>query len=109
MDDFVDRIALRDALYKEDAITMEGLKIINQFPSSGRKEENSATLTLEELKSMDGEPVWFETDYEDDKGWHICHGEYKGRYIACDGGSCYDFGVFTEGCIVPYRHPPKED
>lgn len=35
MADFVDRIALRDALYKEDAITMGGLKIINKFPAAG--------------------------------------------------------------------------
>ena len=31
--DLVSRIALRNALYDADAITMQGVKIINQFPS----------------------------------------------------------------------------
>ena len=30
----IDREALRDALYEADAITMEGVKILNQFPSA---------------------------------------------------------------------------
>ena len=34
MDDYIKREALRDALYDADAITMNGVKIINQFPSS---------------------------------------------------------------------------
>lgn len=32
--DCIDRKALRDALYDADAITMTGVKILNQFPSS---------------------------------------------------------------------------
>ena len=34
MDECVDRFALREALYDADAITMRGVKIINQFPSA---------------------------------------------------------------------------
>ena len=34
MDDYIKRDALRDALYDADAITMNGVKILNQFPSS---------------------------------------------------------------------------
>lgn len=34
MYDCVERIALRDTLYKADAITMKGIKIINQFPAA---------------------------------------------------------------------------
>ena len=33
MNEYVKRKDLRDALYDSDAITMEGVKIINQFPS----------------------------------------------------------------------------
>lgn len=33
MADLVDRNELRDALYEADAVTMQGVKIINQFPS----------------------------------------------------------------------------
>lgn len=34
MSDCVEHIVLRDALYKADAITMKGIKIINQFPAA---------------------------------------------------------------------------
>ena len=34
MAEHVDRFALRDALYDADAITMRGVKIINQFPTA---------------------------------------------------------------------------
>ena len=33
MNEYVNRKDLRDALYDADAITMEGVKIVNQFPS----------------------------------------------------------------------------
>lgn len=32
MSEYIDREALRDALYTSDAITMEGIKLLNQFP-----------------------------------------------------------------------------
>lgn len=34
MDDYIKREALRDALYDADVITMNGVKILNQFPSA---------------------------------------------------------------------------
>ena len=34
MNKYIEREALRDALYGADAVTMEGLKILNQFPSA---------------------------------------------------------------------------
>ena len=33
MAEYIDKEALRDALYGADAITMNGVKILNQFPS----------------------------------------------------------------------------
>lgn len=48
MAEYIDKEALRDALYEADAITMNGVKILNQFPSAdvvpvrhGRWETNS--------------------------------------------------------------------
>ena len=32
--DYISREALRNALYEEDAITMKGVSIINQFPTA---------------------------------------------------------------------------
>lgn len=34
MAEYIDKEALRDALYDADAITMNGVKILNQFPSA---------------------------------------------------------------------------
>lgn len=34
MDDYIKREALRDSLYDADAITMNGVKILNQFPAA---------------------------------------------------------------------------
>ena len=34
MAEYIDKEAIRDALYDADAITMNGVKILNQFPSS---------------------------------------------------------------------------
>lgn len=34
MAEYIDRDALRDALYDADAILMSGIKILNQFPSA---------------------------------------------------------------------------
>lgn len=34
MDEYIEREALRDALYDADAITMNGVKILNQFPAA---------------------------------------------------------------------------
>ena len=33
MADLIDRKELRDALYEADAVTIQGVKIINQFPA----------------------------------------------------------------------------
>ena len=34
MTEYIERKALRDTLYDADAITMSGVKILNQFPSA---------------------------------------------------------------------------
>lgn len=34
MAEYIDRKALRDALYDADAITIKGVKILNQFPAA---------------------------------------------------------------------------
>ena len=34
MGEYIEREALRDALYDADAITMQGVKLLNQFPAA---------------------------------------------------------------------------
>lgn len=43
-------------------------------PMTLKEAEKNEPLMLDELRQMDGYPVWFETDFAD-RGWHICHGE----------------------------------
>lgn len=69
MKDYIEREALRDALYEADAITMKGVKILNLFPSADVRPVVRASW---EEKEKDG--VW----------WYACSvcGEHisKGRW-----------------------------
>lgn len=72
--------------------------------------EENDPLTLEGLMEMDGklgEPVWFDTKYSGDYGWHICYGK-DGEGILFDVDCIYNPNLFTDGTIIPYRHQPKE-
>ena len=62
--DCIERKALRDALYDADAITMEGVKILNQFPSAavalvrhGRWIQGKGYVECSECHTM-GSPHW---------------------------------------------------
>ena len=84
--------------------------ICQAIEESIAKNKHNDPLTLDELREMDGEPVWFEsTEFEADIGWHVCYGERESEYIMCDSGEYYEFGVFTSRCIVAYRHKPEEE
>ena len=54
-------------------------------------------LTLDELREMDGEPVWFDTI----KRWGIVKVSREGIFVATKSGE-YEFGR----CKV-YRRPPE--
>lgn len=64
--------------------------------------ENPKPLTLEELRQMDGEPVWIDDWWEDSHGWEL----------SMDASDYFDGERRTEkeyGSIwVAYRHKPKE-
>ena len=55
------------------------------------------TLTLEQLREMDGEPVWFDTI----KRWGIVKVNREGIFVVTKSGE-YEFGR----CKV-YRRPPE--
>lgn len=65
--------------------------------------ENPQPLTLEELRQMDGEPVWIDDWWEDSHGWEL----------SMDAADYFEGERRTEkeyGSIwVAYRHKPKED
>lgn len=67
-------------------------------------------LTLEELKEMDGEPVWVQSPGIPEYGsWRIVAGvdtEDGARTLYCFGDyTCRDYGKVW----LAYRRPPKED
>ena len=81
MAEYVDRFALRDALYDADAITMLGIKIINQFPTAV---DAVPVVRCKDCKHM-----------EIDRGGRFCHvwGGYNGMG---DDGFC-NYGERKEG------------
>lgn len=104
--DLISRSQACEMLLKQQQLTPSVVRrVLMQVPT--QEAEKNEPLTLDELRQMDKEPVWFVTDYEADRGWHICHGEYQDRFIACDSGDCYDFRTFVEKRIVAYRHKPE--
>ena len=76
MAEYVDRFALRDALYDADAITMRGVKIINQFPTAVNAETVRwipVTERLPENSKKEGAfcPRYFVmTKYGESFGWY---------------------------------------
>lgn len=76
------------------------------------KAEKNEPLTVEELREMDGEPIYlFSEKYELDNGWSVCRGGYTDR----DGTKWIktDYGDYAEksiecGDVRAYRRKPKE-
>lgn len=67
-----------------------------------RQRDNPKPLTIEELRQMDGEPVWIDDWWEDSHGWEL----------SMDASDYFEGERRTEkeyGSIwVAYRHKPKE-
>ena len=64
MAEYIEREALRDALYDADSITMNGVKILNQFPSAdvapvrhGRWIQGNGYVECSECNTQ-GSPHW---------------------------------------------------
>ena len=55
MAEYIERKALRDALYDADAITMSGVKILNQFPAAD-------VAPVRHGRWEDSADEWFGTD-----------------------------------------------
>lgn len=79
MADYIDRIALRDVLYEAEAITMKGLRILNQFPSAD---------VVEVVRCKDCRYYPTGTDNEEDQGFGLQwpFGELYKCPFMCDDG-----------------------
>lgn len=65
--------------------------------------ESRKPLTLDELRQMDGEPVWIDDWFEDFHGWELS--EDASDYFDGDSRTVESYGTRWEA----YRSKPKED
>ena len=84
MADLIDRKQLRDALYESDAVTMQGVKIINQFPAVN-------AVPVVRCRDCIGRSTWYnDAEY----GCAICG--MSGMYPKSENGYC-SYGLRKEG------------
>lgn len=57
--EYIDRAAIRDLLYKEDAITMKGVALINTFPASDVVERKKGKWRERYTNTTDNEAIGF--------------------------------------------------
>lgn len=65
------------------------------------------SLTLEQLREMDGEPVWIQNIEEPDKSqWRLCHWD-RGKYLVLQGISVKGYLLEEYGeSWLAYAYPP---
>ncbi len=71
--------------------------------------EHNEPLTMEELREMDGEPVWIErcdSDFPEDKEWALIF--WKGGFCRTSVGNIAFLALYGETWLA-YRHKPKEE
>ena len=71
--------------------------------------ENPKPLTMDELRQMDGEPVWIErcgSDSQDDKEWALVFD--AGGFCRTSVGNIAFFALYGIGWLA-YRSKPKEE
>ena len=67
--------------------------------------EANKTLTLDELRKMDGEPVWVQSPGVPEYGrWAIVEGVGENCLFLHDDFTCHDYGKTW----LAYRHKPEE-
>lgn len=91
-----------------DSIATEALALLKTHPEA----QPNQPLTLEELRKMDGQPVWVkDLHYSDYSGWWIIGWSPNGYCVLASamrahmGYSVENYGIDW----IAYRRPPKED
>ena len=70
------------------------------------KQERNTPLTLDELRQMDGEPVWVQSPGVPEYGrWAIVEGVGENCLFLRDDFTCHDYGKTW----LAYRQKPEED
>ena len=90
MAEYIEREALRDALYDADAITMSGVKILNQFPAA------------DVAPARHGRWICIRKGYGEYE-CSVCHGvdsdcsDYYGTHVVTEQDYCPNCGSSMDG------------
>ena len=100
MDEFISKEAIRNALYEADAITMNGVAIINQFSAA-----NVKPVVRGEWRNMQGETVPLDEEGRV-RGGVLC--TVCGDYL--EGSGAYRVrGIFCPNCGVDMRKEENDE
>lgn len=71
---------------------------------------DTKALTVEELRGMDGQPVWVvSTEMSAGTGWYLLGKYYDGTIcMHCADNTLYEKGLWR-GSFVAYRRPPEKE
>lgn len=96
--------AVKDAAMKQgvtDLYMMDRKFLIDALKEKIEREKPKP-LTIEELRQMDGEPVWIDDWWEDSHGWELSMN--AADYFDGERRTEKEYG----GIWIAYRHKPKE-
>ena len=88
-------------IYIDDELK-EAMQMAIEVLREKAEREDPQPLTLEELRQMDGEPVWIDDWWEDSHGWELSMDAED--YFIGERRTTTDYGSIW----VAYRHKPKE-
>lgn len=76
-----------------------------EFDWNRRAQPANEPLTLEELRGMDGEPVWVHR-LEDNQGWWVAIKSTERDKVTTDYGGYFEFADYGKTWLA-YRRPPE--
>ena len=94
-------------LLADDPDNSRANEIIDLFDNAPEFNPPNEPLTLEQLREMDGEPVWVE--FEDGSGglWGIVHITIFAQIVFANGLHCTIGERYYGKSYKPYRRPPE--
>lgn len=95
-----------------DTIEIDGMiKALREAEEVTAAQQPNDPLTLEELREMDGEPVWIERGLHSQAGWVLVHVWSKAKNAICliyrNGNTEVPGCVLADGGKI-YRRKPEE-
>lgn len=107
-----DRDCARCDLLMDDKVILEAYDAAIALLRTHPDAQPNEPLTLEELREMDGQPVWVERGPGYEGRWVLVQVWAKSTdiiYLIQANGSVLHLGVEINNGAKIYRHPPKEE